>query len=121
MNHFRNIFRRFTNSDTVKITTMALGSAGCLVGGIVGIANGMNTALSEVVFHRDPVITDGQRLRQSMFMCAHIIGQPIVGAVAGSAIGVTAPISIPVIYYLYQKAEKEEREERRLRFKIDCK
>ena len=121
MNHLRNTIKRYIDSDSVRITAMALGSAGFCVGGIVGIVNGFHTALSEVVYHRDPVITAGQRLRQSMFMCAHIIGQPIVGAVAGSAIGVTAPISIPVIYYLYQKAEKEEREERRLNLESACK
>ena len=112
MNHLRNTIKRYIDSDSVRITAMALGSAGFCVGGIVGIMNGFNTALSEVVYHRDQAITAGQRLRQSMFMCAHIIGQPIVGAVAGTAIALTAPVSAPALYYFYQKAEKEDREER---------
>ncbi len=112
MNHLRNTIKRYIDSDTVRITAMAFGSAGFCAGGIVGIVNGFHTALSEVVYHRDPVITATQRLRQSMFMCAHIIGQPIVGAVAGTAIAITAPVSVPALYYFYKNAEKKEHEEK---------
>jgi hypothetical protein len=112
MNHLRNTIKRYIDSDSVRITAMAIGSAGFCVGGIVGIVNGFNTAASNILYRRGP-ITARQRLGQSMYICAHIIGQPIVGAVAGTAIAITAPVSVPVLYYLYQKAEKEERREER--------
>lgn len=110
MNHLRNTIKRYIQSDSVRVTAMAVGSAGFFVGGLIGAANGLHTGLLEAIYHRERV-TARQRLGQSTYIVANIVGQPIVGAVAGTAIALTAPVSIPVLYYLYQKAEKEAREE----------
>ena len=112
MNHLRNTIKRYIQSDSVHVTVLAFGSVGFCAGGLVGASNGVYTALSDAVYSRTQYQTTRQRIGQSVYTVANIIGQPIIGAIAGTAIGVTAPISIPVLYYLYQKAEKEEMEER---------
>ena len=111
MNHLRNTIKRYIQSDSVHVTVLAFGSVGFVAGGFVGLVNGFHTALEDAVYSR-PSLTTRKKFGQSVYTVANIIGQPIIGAIAGTAIGVTAPISIPVLYYLYQKAEKEEMEER---------
>ena len=112
MNHLRNTIKRYIQSDSVHVTVLAFGSVGFCAGGLVGVSYGVYTALSDAVYSRHQYQTTRQSIGQSVYTVANIIGQPIIGAIAGTAIGVTAPISIPVLYYLYQKAEKEEMEER---------
>lgn len=110
MNHFRNTIKCYVQPDSVHITAMAFGTVGFFVGGFVGLVNGFHTALSEAFYNRRPSVSTRQRIQQSAYMVTHMIGQPIVGAVAGTAIALTAPVSIPALYYFYQKAEKDERE-----------
>lgn len=112
MNHLRNTIKRYINSDNVRITAMALGSAGFCAGGLVGMANGMYTVLSDAIYSRHECHTTRKNIGNSVYAVTNIIGQPIVGAIAGTAIALTAPVSIPALYYFYQKAEKEEHEER---------
>ena len=107
-----NTIKRYIQSDSVQVTALAFGSVGFVAGGIVGLVNGFHTGLADAVYSRRIYLTTRQSIGQSVYMVANIIGQPIVGAIAGTAIGVTAPISIPVLYYLYRKAENEEMEER---------
>lgn len=112
MNHLRNTINRFTQSGSVRITILALGSSGFVCGGLVGFASGIQSALANTLhsYHFNSQTTR-ERIGTSVYGVANIIGQPIVGAIAGTAIGITAPISIPALYYLYQEAERKEREE----------
>ena len=104
-----NTIKRYIQSDSVHVTVLAFSSVGFMAGGFVGLVNGFHTALEDAVYSR-PSLTTRKKIGQSIYMVANIIGQPIVGAIAGTAIGATAPISIPVLYYLYQDAEKKMEE-----------
>jgi hypothetical protein len=102
-----NTIKRYIQSDSVHVTVLAFSSVGFVAGGFVGLVNGFHTALEDAVYSRHSYLTTRQSIGQSIYMVANIIGQPIVGAIAGTAIGATAPISIPVLYYLYQDAESK--------------
>jgi hypothetical protein len=112
MNHLRNTINRFTQSGTVQVTVLALGSSGFVCGGFVGFISGFHCALTDAVYNRRGYLTTRERIGMSVYTVANLIGQPIVGAIAGTAIGITAPISIPTLCYLYQEAKKKEQEER---------
>jgi hypothetical protein len=105
MNHLRNTINRFTQSESAHVTVLALGSSGFVCGGLVGFVSGFHSALTNATYKYRGYITTRERIGMSIYTVANLIGQPIVGAVAGTAIGITAPISIPVLYYLYQDAE----------------
>ena len=113
MNHLRNTINRFTQSGPVRITVFALGSSGFIFGGLVGLGSGLTSALTNAQhsLHFNSQTTR-ERIGTSVYGVANIIGQPIIGAIAGTAIGITAPISIPTLYYLYREAERKENDER---------
>lgn len=105
MNRIMNTIKHNVQKDTVYMTTLAFGSTGFTIGGFIGIGNGFYSALLDDL-DNDTQCNPRSRLVQDVRTIAHVVGRPIIGAIGGTIIGVTAPVSVPILYCLYKISDK---------------
>lgn len=93
---------RFTNMTTAsKIIIGATTSCG-FIGFVIGTAIGFSHGLYEInsALYRDDKFRSKPMILRIGFVGASLIGLPVIGGIGGMIIGVTLPISIPILYYL---------------------
>lgn len=77
------------------------GVVGFIIGTYLGVESGWDV-IDIVRYQSNNKIASQSMIFKLAYVSANLIGQPIIGAIGGTLIGATAPISVPIIYGLYK-------------------
>lgn len=96
---------RFTNMTIMHQiflgTTITCGIIGSSIGAAVGLESGiqaMDIALNRIDYNNSRMNT----IFKFVYGCTNMIGQPIIYAIGGMTVGVTAPILLPILYCFHK-------------------
>ncbi len=99
-----NQFQKFANKNIGPGTILTFYSTslvGSIIGGITGIGISIIDGYNDMINYNNK--NNYNKIKVSTLVSTKLVTYPIIGVCCGAVVGVTFPISVPIIYYQLHK------------------